>query len=191
MKYIKLILILVGMLLFGGCKSTDALILEPIEGSSDGYEEPVENLEIVESIWVYISGAVSNPGVYELESGSRICDGIEAAGGLLEDAAGEYVNLARKLEDEEHIYIPTHDEIIEDDIMVNFVGAPQNLGLININTADEEMLCTLPGVGASRAKAIIAYREKNGNFKNIEEIMNVEGIKNGLFSKIEALITVR
>jgi len=184
-------LILVGTLFWGGCKSADELVLEPIEDSAEVYEEPVADSEVLDSIWVYVSGAVQHPGVYELKDGSRICDGIEAAGGFLENAAGEYVNLARKLEDEEQIYIPTYDEVKEDDITGNSVDTRQNSGLININTADEELLCTLPGVGASRAKAIIAYREEQGNFGSIEEVMNVEGIKNGLFSKIEALITVR
>ena len=62
--------------------------------------------------------------------------------------------------------------------------------LVNINTAGEEQLCTLPGVGSSKAKSIIAYREQNGPYRTIEEIMNVEGIKDGVFRKIKDSITV-
>lgn len=141
---------------------------------------------------VHICGAVRSPGVYTLEAGSRIYQAIEAAGGFTEDAGEDYLNQADPVSDGMKIYVPTLEET-EETKWQQISGqavSDDGKGLVNINTADEELLCTLSGVGSSRAKSIIAYREKHGSFQKIEDIMNVEGIKDGLFQKIKDSITV-
>lgn len=143
---------------------------------------------------VHICGAVHNPGVYFLEKGSRIYQAVEAAGGFTEAAGEEYINLAGQLTDGQKIYIPTLQEAEEK----NLSKEGEKSGLtdavegskINLNTASPEQLCTLPGIGMGKAENIIAYREAYGAFKTTEEIMKVEGIKEGLFQKIRDMITV-
>jgi competence protein ComEA len=149
-----------------------------------------------DKIVIYICGAVRNPGVYELETDSRIYQAVEAAGGFLEEAAPEAVNQARKLSDEEEIYIPTKEEFEKSD---SAAGTDQlqsqesetiSDGKVNLNTADLEQLMTLSGIGQTRAEAILAYREEHGGFSSVEEIMNVQGIKEGTFAKIKDEIVV-
>ncbi len=145
---------------------------------------------------VHICGAVAAPGVYILEEGSRVYQVIEQAGGFCEDAEEAYLNQAELLVDGMKLYVPTKEEAAQAGASGNWqntisaAALETKESLVNINTADEELLCTLPGVGSSKAKSIIAYREKNGDFQTIEDIMNVEGIKDGLFQKIKDSITV-
>ncbi len=157
---------------------------------------------------VHICGAVKEPGVYTLESGERIYQAIEKAGGFREDAQQDYLNQADLLSDGMKIYVPTQEEVREAGDTAKWTAVSAGEGasgqtaeagkaegggdpaLVNINTAGEEQLCTLPGVGSAKAKSIIAYRELNGAYRTIEEIMNVEGIKDGLFRKIKDSITV-
>ncbi len=156
---------------------------------------------------VHICGAVNHPGVYTLDRGSRIYQVVECAGGFREDAREDYLNQAGSISDGMKIYVPTVEEtrevawteisdstgIIEREAETSPDHAPEGSnggGRININTAGESLLCTLPGVGSSKAKSIIAYREANGAYQKIEDIMNVEGIKEGLFQKIRDSITV-
>ncbi len=141
---------------------------------------------------VHICGAVVNPGVYTLEEGSRIYQAVDAAGGFRQDAKEDYLNQADLIADGMKIYVPTNEEA-EEALWEGISGsltADDEAGQVNINTADEERLCTLPGIGSTKAKSIITYREKNGLFQTIEDIMNVEGIKEGLFQKIRDSITV-
>jgi competence protein ComEA len=149
-----------------------------------------------EKIVIYVCGAVRNPGVYELEMGSRIYQAVEAAGGFAEEASREAVNQARKLSDEEEIYIPTKEETAQAG-MTAWTGSLQSSGSemtsggkVNLNTADVDQLMTLSGIGQTRAEAILAYREEHGGFSSIEEIMNVQGIKEGTFAKIKDEIVV-
>jgi len=139
-----------------------------------------------ESICVYICGAVTNPGVYKLDEGKRICDGIAAAGGVLEDAAAEELNQAEYLTDGQMIHVPTKEEAKQKE---DAQGSRED-GRININHADIEELMTLPGIGESKAEAIISYREEHGNYQSTEDIMNISGIKEKVYSKIKESITV-
>ena len=144
-------------------------------------------------IVIYICGAVANPGVYELPAGARVIQAIEAAGGLLEYADPFLVNQAKRLEDGEQIRILTRDEAEEAEsaeISGSRTSDTPGNGKININTANAEQLMTLPGIGQAKAKAILEYREQNGGFRSIEEIMNIAGIKDAVFSKIKDQITV-
>ena len=148
-----------------------------------------------------------NPGVFQFEEGSRVFQAIEAAGGFLPEAAQTCVNRAGILTDGEQLYILTREEQTQMNLKpgqsadgtgqiqetaggtVTGEGLDQN-GKVNINTADESGLTTLSGIGDTRAKAIIAYREENGPFATIEDIMNVSGIKEGTFEKIKDDIVV-
>lgn len=149
--------------------------------AEDGSIAPPENREIR----VHVCGAVMSPGVVALPEDSRAEDALEAAGGFAENAWRDYVNLAERVQDGEKLYFPTLEE------SESLVLQEADSGLVNINTADVAMLCTLPGIGESRANDIIAYREANGPFGSCEDIMKVSGIKDSVYSKISDKITVK
>lgn len=154
-------------------------------------------------IYVHICGAVTEPGVYVLSAGSRIFEGIEAAGGFREDACEDFINLAQPLQDGARIVIPTLEEA-EEARQEGLYPAYQDIyqeqqtqgeaeaadGRVNINTATEQELSGVNGIGAGKAAAIIQYRQENGSFACIEDIMKVSGIKEGTFEKIKDKITV-
>lgn len=145
-------------------------------------------------IYVYICGAVEKPGVYCVNEGSRLFEAIELAGGFTLEADRKCLNLARNAIDGEQIVVYTLEETAKGIAPMPENGASgtsnADNGLININTASLKELTGIPGIGESRAQAIIDYRDKNGKFKSIEEIKKVDGIKDGLFSKIKDCITV-
>ena len=136
-------------------------------------------------IYVHVCGAVLNPGVVEIPAGSRAQAAVDAAGGFAEAADTAYVNLAAPIADGEQLYIPTKEEAEE--LRKNQAVAAS--GMVNLNTADVKLLCTLPGIGESRAGDIIAYRQQNGGFTDTKEIMQVPGIKANTYDKIKDLIT--
>ena len=143
----------------------------------------------------HIDGCVNKPGVYSFKKDDRLKDIIEQAGGFKQDADTKSVNLAMKLKDEMKIYIPSKSESAKskDNESNNFgiVSSQDNSkqNLVNINTADITKLQTLPGIGPSKAKKIIQFREKN-QFKEIEEIKNVDGIGEKTFESLKSLITI-
>ncbi|WP_031555594.1 helix-hairpin-helix domain-containing protein [Lachnospira multipara] len=137
--------------------------------------------------YVYVCGEVLNPGVYELDSNQRVIDAIKLAGGTLEDANLEALNLATLVKDGEKIYIPSINDL---EFETNPSGETSVSSKININTATKDQLMTLPGIGESRALAIIAYRDDKGKFISIEDIKNVSGIKDAAYNKIKDLICV-
>ncbi len=141
-----------------------------------------EDADTKQMIFVHVCGAVQNEGVYELPMGSRIYEAIEKAGGFREDAATAEINQAEVLVDEMKVFVPTVSEILEMQV--------KKSGKINLNKASKEELMTLPGVGESKAESIIQYREENGSFKRIEDVMQIAGIKEGLYEKIKELIQV-
>ncbi len=138
-------------------------------------------------IRVYVCGAVANPGVVEIPQGSRVEDALEAAGGFGAEAGREAVNLADWVSDGQKLYFPKEGEAVEEPQ----AQADSASGLVNINTADVAALCTLPGIGESRARDIISYREANGGFQACEDIMKVSGIKTAAYEKIKDKITVK
>ena len=150
------------------------------EAVAPSSSEP-EAVEVKAQVYVYVTGAVANPGVYSLDEGLRVCDAVEAAGGLTEDADASTVNLARVLSDGEHIALPTKAEV---------GGAAAASSLVNINTADASALETLSGVGSATAQAIISDREQNGPFSTIEDLMRVDGIGEKKFAKLKDSICV-
>ena len=144
---------------------------------------------------VHICGAVRNSGVYELAAGARIVDAVNAAGGFLEEADQTALNLAALVEDGSQIYILTKQESAARAADPaadgqSGSGAEESDGKVNINRADLAELMRLPGVGESKAAAIIAWRKENGNFQTIEDIMQVSGIKEAAFAKIKDKIKV-
>ena len=202
-----LVTILVGWKLFDS-KNFDEVNSNEILVSNSKNNEKEKNEDEEEDVMaIHVTGEVKNPGVVKVKQGSRIEDIIEEAGGLTENADITNVNLAFEVEDGMKIRIPSNDEdnenegnIIEHyitqdsgkDVIVSEDKSSENLSsVININTANETELEQLPGIGASIAGKIIDYRNKNGQFKAIEDINNVTGIGETKFEKIKDLIKVK
>ena len=175
-----------------------------------------ENNQTNETIVVHVSGAVNIEGIVELDSGSRIANAIEKAGGIKENADMTDINLAYPLEDGMKIYIPTKEETeayknnentpAESYVTASSGGVNSKEATnskqssstsdttskkVNINTATQEELDTLPGIGPSIASKIIDYREQNGKFNSIEEIKEVSGIGEAKYEKIKDSITIK
>ena len=171
-------------------------------------EENIQNTTCM----VDVKGEVKNPGVYTTECSDNVSDVIRLAGGTTENADTSVTNLAKKITNEMVIIIYSKEEVKNSNIVDTVIKVVegecvcpniQNDGcinteitdtidninkLININTATLEELKTIPGIGDARAKAIIEYRKKNGNFKSIEDIKNVNGIGNSLYEEIKTYI---
>lgn len=170
---------------------TETVTLQVDDGSID------TDSAVIKDIKVYVCGAVQRPDVYEISADSRIVDAVSAAGGFAIDAYPEAMNLAETVSDGSRIYVPTKEEV--DALAVVYSDTDSgtgdtmsdSTGRVNINTATLEELTTLPGIGDTRARAIIDYREQNGAFGNIEDIMQVTGIKEKSFSKIKDSICVK
>ena len=170
----------------------------------DGATVEVEGLELMDAadaegaggqvastIAVHVSGAVAAPGVYELEEGARVADAVELAGGFLEGAAENALNLARVLNDGEQVVVPTAEEHAAQQSAAEASGGAAGVGgKVNINTASVEQLDTLPGVGESTAQKIIADREANGPFSSPEDLKRVSGIGDKKYAELADLITV-
>lgn len=155
------------------------------EADSNMAEQETER----KKVFVYVCGEVQTPGVYEVEQDARVFEAIAKAGGLTENAAAEKVNQARLVVDGEQIYVPSLEEAKGTGV-VSEVAECTDDGKININTAGKEELMTLTGVGEAKAQSIIAYREEHGGFRSVEELMQIEGIKEGVFNKIKEDITI-
>lgn len=194
---IRFFIFLIGLAMsMAACSGKEAVLLEDSDlVREQGLDEEKTGFPAAEkesakrveesTLFVHICGEVEKPGVYELPEGSRVYEAVEEAGGFTEDAAADYVNLAQILEDGWKIEIPSKEGQTE-----VFAGIADD-GRVDINTAAKEELLTLPGIGESRAESIIAYREKSGGFSRIEDIMKVEGIKEGMFAKMKDKICVR
>lgn len=172
-------------------------------------ENIIEQFEFTKSknkIVVHVIGEVMNPGVVELNEGARIIDAINKCGGVTENSDLSIINLAFLLEDGIQIYIPKKNENLEEKqlvvsdagksvIMESATKENENkdtgTAKVNINTANEEKLKTLPGVGESMAKKIVEYRNKNGKFSSIEDIKNVTGIGESKYDSIKDYITIK
>lgn len=175
------------------CQSDRAMELEfskkeETDGSAQGDEslfageEPEPDKEIAQELVVHVCGAVKEPGVKVLPAGSRAADALEMAGGFTDEADTAYVNLAAFLEDGQQLYFPKDGEELRDVKEMN--------GLIDLNTADAAQLCSLPGIGESRANAILAYRREHGKFTRVEELLQVPGIKDALYQQIRDKVKV-
>ncbi len=139
-------------------------------------------------ILVHVCGAVKVPGVYKLNEGARVYQAVEAAGGFLDTAESKAVNLAGMLSDGQQLWIPVIGETVTDSLSVTD-SLKETDSRISINRATKEELMKLPGIGESRAEAIIAYRTEHGAFSKPEDIMLVSGIKEAAYAKLKDRIT--
>ena len=168
--------------------SLDLIQAEPPQQT----ETPTQPL-VPTTLMVDIKGQVAKPGVYELPVDSRMTDAIDAAGGFLAAAEPKAINLAMKVVDEMVIYVP---EVGEEAVLPVAQAGAATAGpaaadaLVNLNTATDADLMRLPGIGPSKAAAIIAYRTETGNFQKIEDLTNVTGIGDKTFEKLKDSITV-
>ena len=168
---------------------------EPIQPSLLNNPNLTEEVEITndeerDTLFIEVKGAVSRPGVYELQTGDRVLTAIELAGGYLSDSDSKAINHAQKVEDEMIIYVPVVGEEIENPPDAASTNSSGN-ALININKADIQGLTSLPGIGPAKAEAIISYREENGGFKSVQDLTEVTGIGQKTFEKLESYITVK
>lgn len=138
-----------------------------------------------ELIYVQVSGAVVKPGVYQVPAGSRVFVAVELAGGLTPEADEGSLNQAQALSDGQQIYVYALGEAHDRPGDVQAAD-----GRVNLNTATAEELMSLPGIGQAKADSIISYRESSGGFQAIEDLMKIEGIKEGVFSKIKDRIRI-
>lgn len=203
---IMLIIFVIGYFLLKDQTMTLESFADEVEMSQDisfseemTVEQPEESSS--ELIYVDIKGAVHYPNMYALPKGSRLFDLIEKAGGFLPDAHTQQVNLAQLLEDQMMLYIYRESDLIQSDIgedspiqplviVASDRGEDSNDNLININSASQAELETLPNIGPKKADAIIQYRTQNGSFSTIEEMMNVSGIGEKTFESLKDLIKV-
>ena len=168
--------------------------------------------EKVDTYQVDIKGQIASPGIYKVDSDKRVMDVIMLAGGLSDNADTSVINLSKKVQDEMVIIIYSRDEVAnfkqvkevekqvnnmcnqkDENALINnacITEENNNTSKVSINNASLEELMTLPGIGESKAKDIISYREKNNGFKELEEIMNISGIGESLFAKIKESITL-
>ena len=172
-------------------------------------EETDEIIEdTFETIFIDIKGEVVNPGVYEIQLGDRVIDAVQMAGGFTNEATTDNVNLSKKLKDETVIIIPSYlkdyenvtikndyeidsnDDIVQTEENENDEKIESSSNLVNINTASVVELMSLDGIGETKAKAIIEYRDTSGGFKSIEDIKNVSGIGESTYENIKNNITV-
>lgn len=190
-------------------------IKEAKEEKEPKKEEEKEEKAIPKLVTVDIKGAITSPGVYEVEEGSRVQDVIRLANGLVENADVSLINLSKKVEDEMVIVIYTKEEIlafkeknnasssttpiiecpeepiINDACITNEKSENQESvegTKVSINQSDLKTLMTLPGIGESKAQAIISYREQNGGFQSLEQLKNVSGIGEAVYAKLEPFI---
>ena len=153
----------------------------------------------IPDIYVYVCGQVLSPGVYRLKGGSRVYEAVEAAGGLTGDAAPESVDMAAVLQDARTVYIPSGEEAAAGMTAVRngMIGAGSTGAAgsgqdsrVDINTADASELASLPGIGERRAAAVIEYREKNGRFTDIRQLMQISGIGEAVYAGLKDLVRV-
>lgn len=189
-------------------KETDVSLSEStsmasLEQNESGQSDGVGNDKSYKVV-VYVNGAVKRPGVYTLNEGDRIYQAIDMAGGMTSKAQKDAINLAETVTDAENIYVMTKREYKKsqaEDLdgaekqeknssTADGRGNDANVELVNINTAGKEQLTTLPGVGDSKAAAIITYREENGSFSSKEDIKKVTGIGDATYANIEDMITI-
>lgn len=193
---------------YGKDETTYQTEILPYEENTLKEKEEIKEMEETEAeIIIYITGEVNQEGVYSLPEGARVADAIEQAGGLTENAYTEEINLAYVLEDGVKIEIPNKDDIynkVETNTITeveNYITAESGMDIeerqtktsekVNINTATQEELETLVGIGPSIANKIVQYRKENGNFKTVDDIKNVSGIGESKFEKIKDYVCVK
>lgn len=178
------------LLMVTGCSLAPPSMREFVPEAATENTAHVSIAQEKEYIYVYICGCVRHPDVYRLHNGSRAIDAVKAAGGFTGDASKEACNLAEELEDGMQITIPSVQEESPSDSRHADTGGKSQDGLVNINLATAQELTALPGIGTARAEEIVSYRNAHGDFSSIEDIKNVSGIGDGIYTRIQDMITV-
>ena len=178
--------VFVWMLSVAGCTSDRAVSLRDFQEISEETADLQEVSEQPAMLCIFVCGAVKKPGVVDLPNGSRVIDAIYAAGGFDVSANELSHNLAAELTDGSQIYVPYLEEREQE----YAEPSPATGNRVNINLADKQMLCTLSGIGESKAEAIIRYRETNGAFAAIEDLAKVSGIGMSTVEKLRDDICV-
>ena len=145
-----------------------------------------------QEITVYVTGAVNKPGLVKLSEGARAAEAVNACGGLLPIADSEKINMAQSLKDGQQLKVPERNGEMGkgDSARLAKINGQDNQEKVNINTADEKALDTLPGIGPAMAKRIIEYRETEGAFQSIEDIKKIRGIGEAKFAKMKDKICI-
>ncbi|MDO9535637.1 MAG: helix-hairpin-helix domain-containing protein [Bacillota bacterium] len=192
----KLVILLALLLVLGivlrfalpahGEKNTDMdITFNPEHSNGNGDLVPAEEKMII----IHVTGAVDKPGVYILDEGSRVFQAIEKAGGHTDDADLERINLAEPLYDGQPVYVPRKSDTVSPQAEGSSFSAVQGVR-VNINRANKSQLESLPGIGAVKAQSILDYREKNGPFHSVDEIVKVTGIGDKTLEGLRDLITI-
>lgn len=197
MKKQIILLGIVVLILLGctACKSTSYLEKQSDLSSEDTSEDATDSADTTEEtekkteIYVQISGAVADPGVYTFPADSRVYELIEAAGGLLPEAYDVSLNQAERLSDGQKIHVYTKEEAAGG-LAPTEESSSTSDGKVNINTASTEELTSLKGIGQTRAESIVAYRQEHGAFAAVEDLKAVSGIGDATYQKIADAITV-
>lgn len=162
----------------------------PVETVTVQGSEPVDAGESM-TLFVHVSGAVATPGLYVLHEGARVVDAIAAAGGFAQGAAEESVNLARPLSDGEQLHVPLIGAEASGSASGSAGSAPTaGDGRVNLNVADLAELDTLPRIGPAMAQRIIEWRDANGRFTSVEDLLAVPGIGDKMLESLRDLVTV-
>lgn len=189
-----IVTVLVGIvfLMYQKGANEEELLWETVESTGASVTESIDSAQEDSVILVDIKGEIKQPGVYELAYDARLNELILLAGGFTENAEVRQLNLAERLSDQQMIYVPNQDELTFsiDQLIEEEVDMAQSSTKVNINTADITELQQLPGVGPSKAQAIIAYREENGLFKSIEGLLEVSGFGEKTFEKLKDSIVI-
>ena len=181
------------VLCLSGCRSEGTEEVRELDEARPLREEAGESAEETgrrQEMYVHVCGQVQRPGVYRLPAGSRVFEAVEAAGGMCEGADGSYLNQAEMLSDGQQLYVPAEGEDMRAAMDKDAGTDVKDDGRVDINTAAKDELMTLNGIGEARADSIIKYREEHGGFQSIEELKEVEGIKDGIFNKVKDQIKV-
>ena len=194
MKYKKniIFMILVGICICGclwlyGEKTPE--ITETLDVTKEQAGQLEQTEQNMNQIYVHIVGAVKKPGVYIFQHKPRVIEVVDKAGGFTKDAVVSMINQAEVVEDGTQLTIASSKDNKKKEKSQK-KGTDANSGKVNLNQATKEELMTLTGIGEAKAVAIIAYREENGKFQKIEDLMNITGIKEGVFEKIQSQICV-
>lgn len=202
-KHFKKTLGMVSFLLMISLVFLGIKILIPTKSSEENFFEITDSFsttttletkeEVATMIYVDVKGAVYYPGVYQMEKDCRVFEVLEKAGGFTPEADEKVVNQAQILTDQALLYIPKKGEELKEETVITNNQGNTNLDSkekVNINTADSQLLQTLPGIGEKKAQAILEYRESQGSFPSIEALMEISGIGVATFEKLKDLIAV-
>lgn len=188
---IILLVAVVGICVCGGIWLFQGKQVQPAEaivseGTNDSLTQQTAESEDGQ-IYIHIVGAVKKPGVYTFQKKPRVIEVVEKAGGFTKDAVTAEINQAELVEDGTQLAIASQKDFKE---KAGQQAEQTETGKVNLNTAAKEQLMTLTGIGEAKAIAIIAYREEKGKFQKLEDLMNIPGIKEGVFDKIKSRICV-